>query len=71
MSKTRLGHVEKLVLGLCAIHSGVSSRLIAEELGRDETYISDVMSRLQDKGLLDQSNQPTARKQPTSPPQAI
>ena len=57
----KLGRIQANVLGLLTIHSGISSREIAEELERSETQISQVMLTLESMGMIDGTNQPTAR----------
>lgn len=65
--KTRLGRVEQLVLGLLTIHNGIEEEQIAEELCRPVSQIIRIVTRLEDKGFIDASRQPTSRpgKQPT------
>ena len=58
----RLGQIERLVLGLLTIHSGITTLAIAEELERSEGQILQTIERLKDKGLIDDTNQPVARK---------
>lgn len=65
--KPRLGRVEKLIIGLLTIHAGISAREVADELCYSETYVSRIMVRLQDKGVLDANNQPLARTHPLTP----
>jgi len=48
-----LGHVQKLVLGLCTIHRGrISINKIAWELDREPSQIAKVALKLEERGLL-------------------
>lgn len=48
----RLGHLQSLVLGLCAIHDNQTIAKLAAELERSEGQIARVVTSLEQKGLL-------------------
>lgn len=57
-----IGPIERLVLGLLTIHSGITAEEISKELERPANQIYRIIARLQDKGLIGQNLQPIKRK---------
>lgn len=56
----RLGYLQKLVLGLCTVHTNMTVSKIAHELARPRRQIDKVIKSLQDKDLL-HDMQPVSR----------